>query len=388
MQHVDVLIVGGGPVGGALASKLLARTGLSVMLVEARDKPVQDPRALALSQASAQALQVLALWPDASVTTPITGVHVSQQGYFGRTCLKAGDVDWPQLGFVVPYGELSRRVDSRLTELAEQGLGYLTGCRVSSLQLTEGYASVEITASNAEVRMVTASLVVLAEGGQLLASLPGATVQARSYEQVALLTEVTTSAPQSGMAFERFAADGPLAFLPKGDGYAVVWTQPLARQQELASLTESELIAALQSRIGNRLGRITGATVPVIYPLTLKVNRPVAGPRCVLIGNAAQTLHPVAGQGFNLGLRDALTLAQLLETCPSLALECSGLLQQYSRLRQRDAAAVTHFTDGLIHLFGVRHSLLGHARGAGLWALDSLAGLRHGFTRQMVEGVR
>jgi len=381
--HVDVLIVGGGPVGGALALALEG-CGLSVAVAEARLQPGSDARALAVSHASQTALADWQLWPAAQATA-INTVHVSQQGCMGRVKLTAADLDLPALGYVLPYAALAQRVHARLAALPRP-THYLTGARVSALQTLEGYAAVRIAHAAGEA-LLTARLVVLAEGGQLLQA-AGLAQAEHDYAQQALVAEVQADRPPQGVAYERFANDGPIALLPKGSGYAVVWTRPGPDPLAAAQMTDSDFLAALQARLGDRAGRFTAVGPRASFPLRLKWAKGHHARRVAVVGNAAQTLHPVAGQGFNLGLRDALALARVIRATPAEQLGEAAMLTRYAELRKTDSLVTVGFTDSLIRLFGVDDPLLRTVRATGFMALDNLPPLRRDFAARMVFGTR
>lgn len=384
-DHVDVLIVGGGPVGGALALAL-ADSGLSIMVVEARSTPADDPRALAVAHACVAQLAKLGITlPDSA--TAIHTVHVSQALAFGRVRLDRQDLDLPALGYVLPYSELARAMHARLTASPVQ---YVTGATVSSVQSLSAYAAVTIEQAG-ESNLVTARLVVLAEGGKLLAKV-GLTQGGRDYQQQALIAEVTTSQPHQHRAFERFAFDGPIALLPRGPGdaeagrYAAVWTRPLPDALNIAQMADAPFLEALQVRMGDRAGRFTEVGKRASFPLRLKwVSSPYVR-RVAVVGNAAQTLHPVAGQGFNLGLRDAMTLARVIRAGGHAALGELASLQRYADLRRQDSLTTIGFTDGLIRLFGHDLPPLRAARALGFVAMDNIKPLRRGFAARMVFG--
>ncbi|WP_374354952.1 FAD-dependent monooxygenase [Chitinimonas sp.] len=382
--HVDVLIVGGGPVGGALALTL-ADTGLIIALVEAKPEPVGDARALALSHASREALAPLGVWP-AQAATAIHTVHVSQQHTFGRVKLSHEDLDLPALGYVMPYAALARAMHQQL--LANPRIHYLPATRVGALKLLDGYAAATLQREGSEL-LLTASLAVLAEGGKLLAS-AGIAQDEHDYAQHALVAEVTVASPHKGRAFERFACDGPIALLPidgeHGCRYAAVWTRPSQDPLQAASLPDVDFLHELQARVGQRAGLLTAVGARASFPLRLKWAGAHHARRLAVVGNAAQTLHPVAGQGFNLGLRDALALARLIKATPTADLGGPAMLARYASLRRRDSLATVGFTDGLIRLFGLNLPPLKRARSYGMLALDSLKPLRRGFARRMVFG--
>lgn len=381
--HVDVLIVGGGPVGGALALALQG-SGLSVAVAEARLQPGSDARALAVSQASQQTLAEWGLWP-AEAATAIDTVHVSQQGCPGRVKLSANDLDLAALGYVLPYSALAQRMHVRLASLPPP-FHYLTGARVSALQTLDGYAAVQISHATAET-LLTAQLVVLAEGGQLLQA-AGLAQAVHDYAQQALLAEVQTDRPAQGVAYERFASDGPIALLPKGRGYAVVWTRPCQDPLSVAQMSDADFLAALQARLGDRAGRFTAVGPRASFPLRLKWSKGHHARRVAVVGNAAQTLHPVAGQGFNLGLRDALALARVIRATPAERLGEASMLARYAELRKVDSLITVGFTDSLIRLFGVNDPVLRTLRAGGFLALDNLPPLRRDFAARMVFGTR
>lgn len=384
-SHVDVLIVGGGPVGGALALALEG-SGLSVLVLEARNAPAEDPRALAVAHACVAQLAKLGIaLPDSA--TAIHTVHVSQALAFGRVRLDRQDLDLPALGYVLPYQDLARALHARL---ADSSVQYVTGAMVSSVQSLSTYAAVSVTQGNSS-ELVTARLVVLAEGGKLLDK-AGLTQGGRDYQQKALLAEVTTSQPHQHRAFERFAFDGPIALLPKGVGdamngrYALVWTRPLNDPLAIAEMPDRQLLDELQVRMGDRAGRFTGIGARVSFPLRLKwVSTPYVK-RIAVVGNAAQTLHPVAGQGFNLGLRDAMALARVIRAGGSSAVGEAASLQRYAALRKPDSLTTIGFTDGLIRLFGNELAPVRAARAFGFVAMDNIKPLRRGFAARMVFG--
>lgn len=380
-SHVDILIVGGGPVGALLAQKL-AGSPLKTLLVEARAEVPADPRALALSWASVEALKNAGLWPAELGSTPIRQVHISQQGTAGQTRLPAEEIGLPALGHVVRYDALARAAQTSLDPAH-----CVLACAVTQLRQLGRYASV-VLATPQGAHSLTARLVVLADGGQLLGQLKDVAQRVKPYAQHAILATLTPIEPHRQIAYERFADDGPLALLPNGVDFTLVWTQSPTDAEQRLALSDTDFLTEISQRFAGRLAGFSAVGPRSSFPLALKTLDSVVGQRVALIGNAAQTLHPVAGQGLNLGLRDAGTLATLLLQTPANEVGETAMLQRYARLRRRDAGLVTFFTDSLIAVFEHPHPLLKHGRSLGLLALDMTAPARRALARQMVFGVR
>lgn len=381
--HVDVLIVGGGPVGALLAQRLVG-TALTVLVVEARSAPVDDPRALALSWASRQMLGNTHLWDATLDATAIERVHISQQGTLGRVELTASEIDLPELGCVVAYGKLAALAQQRLSS----GVATLArGAEVIALRQLDQYAVADVR-QHGVTRQITSRLVVLADGGKLAAGLPGIRQHSKTYPQHAVLATLTPAKPHGNTAWERFADGGPLALLPHGDKLALVWTQSPEQAAIRLAQDDATFIAELNARLGNRAPDMIATGARTRFPLALKTLDSVVGKRLVMIGNAAQTLHPVAGQGLNLGLRDADTLASVLAGSGKEDVGSRAQLARYARLRGRDAGAVIHFTDGLVGLFSRDFAPLKHARSLGLLALDLIGPARRGIAKKLVFGGR
>jgi 2-octaprenyl-6-methoxyphenol hydroxylase len=254
----------------------------------------------------------------------------------------------------------------------------------AQLRLSRGEAGA--AQAGREVEHVRARLAVAADGaGSLVRSAAGIGALVEDYGQVALVVHVATDRPADGIAFERFTATGPLAVLPLADGnYTVIWTVRPERAAQLMELDDAPFIAELQRRFGWRIGRMARAGARASYPLRLSRATALAGTRAVLVGNAAQALHPVAGQGFNLGLRDAALLAEVLAAAGDPG--AAAVLEGYERRRDADRRGMIGFTDGLIRLFGSERALVGAARGAALALFDlappakrALAALSWGF---------
>lgn len=381
--HVDVLIVGGGPVGALLAQRLAA-TDLSVLVAEARPAATDDPRALALSWGSRQLLGDAGLWDAVLEPTAILRVHVSQQGTMGRVDLSCEELDLPELGCVVSYGKLAALLRQRL---ADGPVPLMENAEVIALRQLDAYAEAEIRCDD-HTHAVTAGLIVLADGGKLATAIPGLHQYSKPYQQQAILAELSPSRPHEHMAWERFADAGPLALLPHGKKLALVWTQPAELAAQRLQCSDAEFLAELNAQLGGRAPEIVGVGPRSSFPLNLKTMERVAGKRLVLIGNAAQTLHPVAGQGLNLGLRDADTLARILAQSEKAETGTAAQLARYARLRSRDAGTVIQFTDSLVELFRSDLLPLKHARSLGLMALDLCGPIRRGLAKRLVFGVR
>ncbi|HUI99398.1 MAG TPA: FAD-dependent monooxygenase [Usitatibacter sp.] len=373
---LDVAIVGGGPVGAALAA-LAASSGLSIEVFEARSAPSGDGRILALSHASRERLEEAGAWPEAAATA-ITSIHVSQRGGPGRTLLEAAEQGLPALGYTVPYAALEAQLAARLPKC---GVAVRYGAACAGIHLEPDVAIVAL-ASGEEIR---ARLLVIADGGSNAARIPGIAFAEKDYGQEALVGALRADRPHGGRAYERFTPQGPMALLPVADRYALVWTAVPERARELLDLDEGRFLAALQESFGDRAGRFVAIESRNAFPLRLRtVNSPVAL-RTVIVGNAAQALHPVAGQGLNLGLRDAAAVADLLRASPDVA-GSAAMLDAYRAARRRDASRGIAFTDLLVSVFSDARRIPTWGRGLALAAFDVFPPARRLLAERMIHG--
>jgi len=368
LPEVDVAIAGGGPVGCALA---LALSGTAVSVARIVGEADFAERPIALSYGSRLILDRLGAWSSIR-NNPIETIHVSQRG-FGRTVMRCADHGLPALGYVTAYSELVEQLAGRAPVSAESLTDWKSSDDEVVLQLSRGEKEAGMRAR----------LLVLADGGQ---NRP--TRYVGDYRQQAIVAEVTAERPRGGVAWERFTAEGPLALLPFKDRYALVWSVRPASAVELLGLSDSDFLARLREIFGGRLGNFGSVGPRSTFPLSLRYARTVPAARVVAIGNAAQTLHPVAGQGLNLGLRDAWELAQMLLDTAKEEIGASRFLARYARRRCGDRYAGIGFTDFLVRIFSNSLPPLALARGAGLAALDALPPARRFLARRMIYGAR
>jgi len=233
---------------------------------------------------------------------------------------------------------------------------------------------------------ITARLAAVADGTG--AAVAGVARQRHDYGQVALIARIWREAPHAGLAYERFTPEGPVALLPEGDHYGLVWTATPSRAEQLLALDDATFLAALAQHFGHRTHGFTRVADRRTFVLALEFARTTVGTRCVVLGNAAQALHPVAGQGFNLGLRDAAELAQIVLDTPRDSIGDAAMLARYARSRRTDRWAGIAFTHGLVSVFGGDLPFLRWPRGLALTLLDALPGARRAFTRAVMFGLR
>jgi len=382
MLH-DVVIAGAGPVGATLALAL-ADAGLDVVALDARERGTtpRGDRSLALSHGARLILERLAVWQTLASTpravTPIATIDISQAGGFGVTVLDAADHGLPALGYVVSYRALTAALDAGLAKCA---IRTRFGAAVAHVGGTAAYAAVTL----ADGDVLTTRLAAVADGTG--ATVAGIARERRDYGQVALVARVETTPPQAGRAYERFTPDGPMALLPDGDAYGLVWTMAPARAETVLALSDDAFLAALAKAFGRHAGTFVRAGARRTFPLGLELARPTVSTRVVVVGNAAQALHPVAGQGFNLGLRDAHELAEAIVDAPRDALGGRSMLAAYARRRRPDRAAGVAFTDGLVRVFGTDAAMVRWPRGIALALLDALPPAKRAFTRAMMFGL-
>lgn len=372
-ERFDLVIVGAGPVGMTLALAL-ADSPWRILLVDRRRLAEQDddPRALALSHGARQLLEALDAWP-ARAATPIEDIHVSHRGGFGRTLIERSDYGVDALGYVLRYRDLAAALKRRLA-----GADLVEAAEILACTPTAAGVRVDLR-DGAAVRRIEANLLVHAEGT------PGddPAVKVSDYEQHAVIAEVRPRAPHRRRAWERFTADGPLALLPLGDDYSVVFTLPPGKADRVMALDDRGFLAALGEQFGRRM-EFTACGPRSRFPLALRMRREVAAGCEVWIGNSAQTLHPVSGQGFNLGLRDAWQLAERLLAD---GLEPAALAA-YARERRLDRQGGAIFTDLVVRTFSTDFAPFKLARGLGLLALDMCPPARHFVARRMIWGAR
>jgi 2-octaprenyl-6-methoxyphenol hydroxylase len=388
----DVLIVGGGLVGSALAAAL-ADLPIRTVLVESRDpdlleQPSFDSRVTALARGSKQILSGLGAWGalEADVE-PILSIHVSERGRFGATRIRAEEENVAALGYTVENRALGRVLWDRIASadrcavIAPASLtGFVSGDGGVTADITTTGAGTD-PASKTEVR---AKLLVAADGSSSpVREALGIAMREDRYPQQAVVVNCASDVAHRGAAYERFTTSGPLAMLPlTGDRIGTVWTLPADEAAAIAALPDEEFRAALQDAFGYRLGRIVRVGRRTLHPLRRVRSESLGTGRVVLIGNAAVSLHPVAGQGFNLALRDVAALAEIIADA-----EREGRIgdvevsEQYRRWRSGDQRNVAWFTHGLVGLFGRSEPGWGTLRGLGLVAFDLLPGAKASLAR-------
>jgi 2-octaprenyl-6-methoxyphenol hydroxylase len=376
----DIAICGAGPAGMALAA-LLARRGVApqrIALIDARtlQQAGNDPRSLALSYGSRQILEDIGCWPVPA--TAIHQIHVSRRGRFGRSMIDREEHKLEALGYVSRYGAL-------VTELGaaceRAGIAALRPALVTGVEEQPGHVAIAIE-EDGRPRTLTAAIVVQAEGG--LFGEQQAKARQRDYGQTAIIAQVRSSAPVAHRAYERFTEQGPLALLPQDGEYSLVWCVRPDTAQALLALDDAAFLEQLGAAFGTRVGSFTATSRRVAFPLGLNAGRGSSDGslRMAAIGNAAQTLHPVAGQGLNLGLRDAAVLARLLAQGATPA-----MLAQYQAQRSADRSLTVHLTDTMARVFA-NESPAQALLGASLAAIDLFGPARGMLAELMMFGRR
>ncbi|MBI4807524.1 MAG: FAD-dependent monooxygenase [Nitrosomonadales bacterium] len=377
----DVAIIGGGPVGAALAIALQGND-LNVVLLEARESAINttDPRSLALSYGSRLLLQRLHAWDTIPNVSDIKSIEVTQKNSPGHTTLRADELGVSEMGYVLPYTALHAALQQ---SLQRSDIHCLYGAAVSDLNSSKEHTTLTYTHQGKEHKL-TARLAVVAEGGKLLEATHPPEIT--DYGQSGIIAHITCTHPDNGVAFERFTPQGPMALLPYTDGYELVLTAAHEQAQQMLTWDDATFLRYLQDHFGDRVGSFTGVGRRDCYPLRLKRAPDLTFPHTVLIGNAAQTLHPVAGQGFNMGIRDAWELAQaILDSAPD-GIGTAAMCAAYRKSRRFDRNAGIRFTDGLVRLFSNDLPLLGHMRSAALTLLDHFPPAKRFVAKRMMFG--
>jgi 2-octaprenyl-6-methoxyphenol hydroxylase len=387
-MNYDVAIIGGGMVGASLGVAL-APLGIRVAIIEAvpHDSAVQpsfDERTTALSNGSRRILESLGIWPKvAAAATAIRKIHISDQGRFGFARIDAAEQGLEALGYVVPNRALGKALWSQLR--GHPDLRVICPAQVTGVTAEVDQVVLQIDTAEGSTS-IAAKLIVAADGiNSVVRTALGVAAESRDYHQTAVITTVLPKNFHEHVAFERFTEDGPLALLPLDDGRCtLVLTLDSDTVVAAMAWSDQQFLAELQRRFGFRLGRFLKVGRRVAYPLSLSRAERTSAPRCAIIGNAAQGLHPVAGMGFNLGLRDVASLAELIaEQCARAPFDPGAreLLDAYDAWRLKDRAGVIAFTDGLIRLFSNPLGSVRALRNMGLLAFDLLPPAKSALSR-------
>ncbi len=389
----DIIIAGGGMIGVSLALAL-APLGLRVAVVEAvartaEQQPSFDDRSTALSRSSQRTFEALGLWPAiVAASTPIQRIHVSDRGRFGFSHIDAAEQQVEALGYVV----INRVLGAVLQDSMQRAdnTDFLCPARISATSHKTDRIEVTVESGGA-TQQLSASLLVAADGARsAVREMLGIGAQFVDYGQHAVVGNLLSEKPHQHCAYERFTDDGPLAILPVGDDrVAFVWTLPPDDADAVMQLDDQAFTARLQDAFGYRLGAFSKTGRRARYPLTMSKANSLTATRGVLVGNAAHGLHPVAAQGFNLGLRDVAALADCIADCIADS-DCEvaapdpgsqAVLERYAEWRRTDQQKLVRFTDSLVRLFGSRRRSLKILRDVGMLGFDLVPGVRSLFAK-------
>ncbi|MDH5359917.1 MAG: 2-octaprenyl-6-methoxyphenyl hydroxylase [Gammaproteobacteria bacterium] len=389
----DITIVGGGLVGASLASALTGQ-GLRIAVLEAFElqssqQPSYDDRSIALSYSSSRILDTIGIWQqlDLAGVSAIDTIHVSDKGHLGSARMSAHDEGVEALGYVVESRVMGEVFARRFEQMEDVDL--LCPLKLQAMDISS--KRVRLLALQGEQQLdIRSALVVAADGGQsLVRQWQGIETFQTDYHQTAIIANVTTERAHQGVAYERFTNTGPLAMLPmtpvSGQSRcSLVWTADNTEVEHIMGWDDTTFAAALQERFGHRLGDIEQVGQRSAYPLRLMQVREAIRPRLAIIGNAAHILHPVAGQGFNLGLRDVSALAQVVVDAHRRGEDIGQMsaLGEYRQWRRKDTARTLLMTDGLVRSFSTDFTPAAVVRNLGLLALDAIPFMKRLLTRQ------
>ena len=383
----DILIVGGGMVGASLAIALQGQ-GLKIGLVEAHPlgdpgQPGYDDRALALSYGSQRIFQAIELWPAIQPhTNPIETIHISDRGHIGSTRLQAAQHQVPALGYVIPAKTLGTLLITRLMDCTDVNI--IAPAEVTGLNHQADQVELHINREG-QPQTLTATLLIAADGSNsyIRRTLKIPTTE-QDYQQTAIVANITPGQPHANTAYQRFTDTGPVALLPLRAGHCtLIWTVHTEQQAEIMAYDEATFIAAYQARFGYRLGHFQRVGKRHSYPLTIKQAKQTIATRTAIIGNAAHTLHPIAGQGFNLGLGDVAALVEVICEAQHTGedIGSSDTLHRYQNWRLAEQQQVAQATDGLVRLFTNPLRSIQWARNLGMIAFNQMPSAKRALAR-------
>jgi len=389
-QQFDLIINGGGMAGATLAWGINYILGdshkLNIAIIEAsfddETHPGFDARVIALSYGSRQILEQLGLWHDfQAIATPISEISVTDRGHYGQTTIHPQDYAVSHLGYVVELADSGQLLQQKLQS------DHITWFRPNQIQtLSQQQERVELTLSDGQ--QLSAKLLVAADGGfSTVRQLLNLDKVKTDFNQSAIIANITTSKPHQGMAYERFTEQGPLALLPMSQGRSsLVWSLHNENISGLMALSDRDFLEQLQQAFGFRLGTLEKTGKRVSYPLVQTLASEITHHRCVFIGNAAQALHPIAGQGFNLGLRDVAALIHQIKQAVSNKQDIGtfNTLSAYQSLRVSDRENTVLATSGLVSIFSNQYWPLNVGRNIGLSLSNCLISLKNPVAQQML----